>query len=330
MKEEALYGTEAYLLYSSVLYCAAAYRAPSRPGNPVPLVRYRDLVDRLQFAIATGRLAPGTLLPSLREGADEYGVHLHTVRRAYHELAELGLVRVDPRRGTVVLPAGDAAADTGLDGFLRRTLAEAERRFGADATEVADALARIRGTTATASVAECSRTLAASLARQIALRWRVTVTPRLIGAEPPPPGPVISTYFHFREVTAALVERPDDASFVHIALAKRLLATLRRAIRAGTLRRIVICETDGPLGHEVAGALRHALRAAVEIEVLVPRSVTRIVGRLAAGQWALISPQHWDRLDPALPLPERALLLDYDVDPADLDALGAARGWKAR
>lgn len=56
-----------------------------------------QLEEQLTWLIATGALAPGERLPSIRELGAELGIHHHTVRQAYLELDERELITV--RRG---------------------------------------------------------------------------------------------------------------------------------------------------------------------------------------------------------------------------------------
>ncbi len=64
--------------------------------------RYRRVVDALAADIRTGRLAPGTRLPTHRELATREGLALATASRVYAELAALGLVSGETGRGTFV------------------------------------------------------------------------------------------------------------------------------------------------------------------------------------------------------------------------------------
>ncbi|MGE4506596.1 MAG: GntR family transcriptional regulator, partial [Desulfovibrionaceae bacterium] len=59
--------------------------------------------DTLASEIAGHVFFPGELLPTERELAERFAVHRHTVRRAMQELREMGLVRTEQGRGTVVL-----------------------------------------------------------------------------------------------------------------------------------------------------------------------------------------------------------------------------------
>lgn len=64
--------------------------------------RYRLVVDALAGDIRSGRLAPGTRLPTHRELASREGLALATASRVYAELAAMGLVSGETGRGTFV------------------------------------------------------------------------------------------------------------------------------------------------------------------------------------------------------------------------------------
>jgi LacI family transcriptional regulator, repressor for deo operon, udp, cdd, tsx, nupC, and nupG len=77
------------------------------PAEPTGIVLDRNsavpigaqLEEQLTWLIATGALAPGARLPSIRELGAELGVHHHTVRQAYLELEARELITI--RRGAV-------------------------------------------------------------------------------------------------------------------------------------------------------------------------------------------------------------------------------------
>jgi len=64
--------------------------------------RYKQLVDAFATDIRSGRLPPGTRLPTHRRLADEHGLALVTATRVYAELETMGLVSGEPGRGTFV------------------------------------------------------------------------------------------------------------------------------------------------------------------------------------------------------------------------------------
>jgi DNA-binding transcriptional MocR family regulator len=72
--------------------------------------RYKSLVDAFAADIRSGRLSPGTRLPTHRELAGRHGLALATATRVYAELESMGLVSGETGRGTFVretaLPAG--------------------------------------------------------------------------------------------------------------------------------------------------------------------------------------------------------------------------------
>ena len=75
---------------------------------------YLQLRDAVIAGIASGELRPGDALPSVRSLAEDLGINLHTVNKAYATLRDEGYVRMLGRRGAYV---ADAPADpaAGMD-----------------------------------------------------------------------------------------------------------------------------------------------------------------------------------------------------------------------
>ena len=63
---------------------------------------YQQLCNQIILGIATSRLTDGEVLPSVRQMADEIGINMHTVNKAYTVLRQEGFVKVDRRRGAFV------------------------------------------------------------------------------------------------------------------------------------------------------------------------------------------------------------------------------------
>ena len=63
---------------------------------------YLQLRNQIILGIATARFREGEQLPSVRQLADEIGINMHTVNKAYTVLKQEGYVKVDRRRGAVV------------------------------------------------------------------------------------------------------------------------------------------------------------------------------------------------------------------------------------
>jgi GntR family transcriptional regulator len=63
---------------------------------------YRQIIDRVKSAIATGELGPGDRLPTVRQLAGYLSINPNTVGRAYTELELTGLVETQAGSGTFV------------------------------------------------------------------------------------------------------------------------------------------------------------------------------------------------------------------------------------
>lgn len=68
----------------------------------MPRSRYKSLVDEFAADIRSGRLLPGTRLPTHRQLAATQGLALVTASRVYAELEAMGLVSGEMGRGTFV------------------------------------------------------------------------------------------------------------------------------------------------------------------------------------------------------------------------------------
>ena len=62
----------------------------------------KHIADRIRLMISTKQFQVGELLPSTRELGKQLGASFHTVRKAYHQLADEGLIRSEHGRGFVV------------------------------------------------------------------------------------------------------------------------------------------------------------------------------------------------------------------------------------
>ncbi len=63
---------------------------------------YTQIYESILLGIATGELAPGASLPSVRQLGGELGVNLHTVNKSYRLLAQDGFVIINKKKGAFV------------------------------------------------------------------------------------------------------------------------------------------------------------------------------------------------------------------------------------
>ena len=63
---------------------------------------YIQLCNQIIMGIAKRQICDGDQLPSIRNMADEIGINMHTVNKAYTVLRQAGYVKLDRRRGAIV------------------------------------------------------------------------------------------------------------------------------------------------------------------------------------------------------------------------------------
>lgn len=69
-------------------------------GSPVPI--YRQIIDQVCQAIATGKLIPGEQLPSVRALAERLLINPNTVARTYNDMIRDGILDSQKGRGVFV------------------------------------------------------------------------------------------------------------------------------------------------------------------------------------------------------------------------------------
>ncbi len=74
--------------------------------NHTPI--YLQIMSQVKHAVASGALAPGDQLPTVRQLAADLRVNFNTVARAYRQLDEEGIISTQHGRGTFILePASE-------------------------------------------------------------------------------------------------------------------------------------------------------------------------------------------------------------------------------
>jgi len=116
------------------------FRLDGASGIPV----YRQLIDRVLTAMASGKLAPGDQLPTVRQVAADLAINPNTVMRACRELEIRGILSTRQGTGTFITEqkvkageaqrrrrvaqmAGELAARAGAEGFSVEELLDALR-----------------------------------------------------------------------------------------------------------------------------------------------------------------------------------------------------------
>lgn len=101
--------------------------------DPMPL--YAQLERAIRFAIATGRLAIGAQLPTVRQLAVELRINANTVAKVYAELERAGVVETRRGVGTFVLelPLAAVASSARRKSEREKELRALTERFLAEA-----------------------------------------------------------------------------------------------------------------------------------------------------------------------------------------------------
>ena len=87
---------------------------------------YRQIHDQFVLGIADGHLLPGEKLPPIRALANETGVNMMTVNKAYQLLKQEGYITTDRRGGTVVSGQNQEMSDKKALDELRLPAASAK------------------------------------------------------------------------------------------------------------------------------------------------------------------------------------------------------------
>lgn len=106
-------------------------------GSPVPV--YRQIKNQIKGLILGDSLSPGAVLPSIRTLASYLEVANNTVARAYYELEEEGMIRLDGRRGSIVEDIDAVTKTDRKSGFLNELAEEfllRSKEYGYSKTDI--------------------------------------------------------------------------------------------------------------------------------------------------------------------------------------------------
>lgn len=93
--------------------------------SDVPI--YLQLKNQIIHGIAGGELKPEESLPSVRQMAEDIGINLHTVNKAYNLLKDDNFITIDRRKGALVnsIPVNkNTAAINSLNENLKNIIAQ--------------------------------------------------------------------------------------------------------------------------------------------------------------------------------------------------------------
>jgi GntR family transcriptional regulator len=109
-------------------------------GVPV----YRQIIDQVRGGLASGALAAGDQLPTVRQLAVDLAINPNTVVRAYKELELSGLLETHQGTGTFISAQKLAASEAERQRQLGQIVADAVSRAGAAGFTIDDLLRQLR------------------------------------------------------------------------------------------------------------------------------------------------------------------------------------------
>jgi GntR family transcriptional regulator len=112
-------------------------------GVPV----YRQIIDQVRGGIASGALAAGDQLPTVRQMAVDLAINPNTVVRAYRELELGGLLETHQGTGTFISAQKLKRADAERERQLKQIVKDTVARAGAAGFTVDDLLEELRDLT---------------------------------------------------------------------------------------------------------------------------------------------------------------------------------------
>ena len=116
------------------------FRLDARSGVPV----YRQILDQVLAGIASGWLAAGDQIPTVRQVAVDLAINPNTVLRAYRELEIRGVLETQQGTGTFISDKKVKKDDVERERQLEQLVGEFVARAGAEGFTVHELVERLR------------------------------------------------------------------------------------------------------------------------------------------------------------------------------------------
>ena len=116
------------------------FRLDLRSGVPV----YRQIIDQVTGGMASGTLAGGDQLPTVRQVAVDLSINPNTVMRAYRELEIRGVLETQQGTGTFISHKKVKRDEVERQRQLNQLVGEFVARAGSSGFTVEDLLERLR------------------------------------------------------------------------------------------------------------------------------------------------------------------------------------------
>jgi GntR family transcriptional regulator len=126
--------------HTPIAAVAFSFQLNAHSGVPV----YRQLMDQVQGALASGRLKPGDQLPTVRQAAVDLAINPNTVTRAYREMEIRGLLETQQGTGTFIAEQQIETDSRVRNRQLQQLVTEMIARAGASGFAVAELISALK------------------------------------------------------------------------------------------------------------------------------------------------------------------------------------------
>ncbi len=121
---------------------AVTFEFALNQANGVPV--YRQIIDQIQAGIASGKLSPGSQLPTVRQVAVDLEINPNTVMRAYRELEIRGVLATQQGTGTFIADRPVERDEAHHERMLDQFVSEFVARAGAGGFKLQEVIERLR------------------------------------------------------------------------------------------------------------------------------------------------------------------------------------------
>jgi len=111
-------------------------------GSGVPV--YRQIIDQVSLAIASGQLEGNAQLPTVRQVSVDLAINPNTVSKAYRELEIRGVLTTQQGIGTFVTPKKVKPDEAARQRRLSQIAAECAAKAGAEGFTLEELIERLR------------------------------------------------------------------------------------------------------------------------------------------------------------------------------------------
>lgn len=308
---------------------------PLNKKSHIPL--YYQIIEAVQYQIATGRIKRGERLPSIRDLAEHWQMNMHTVRHAYKELEKLGLIFLNGPKGTTVSGNAHAIEKTkrpeSVKSYVQKLIVEARTNYNLSPAEL------IAGIKAEEELfvpikpkiffIECNESQINDHKKEIESIWDVAVIPMILpNLEDLPEGELLSTYFHFNEIRMRWPRQFHRVSFLTIRPDTAIRAQILKRYGSNKGLDIIICDQDEKKAPAIQADLEQIfLGEKFFLKTVIVKRAGELINKQNVDAPLLFTPRVWAQLNEKEKNNPQTFKVVYKIEAEELDSIGKEKQW---